>query len=288
MANLKIIKKRISAVSSTKKLTRAMKMIAAARLKKAQNAAVSARGYNNELKRILTEIIEKGGSLNHPLLQIREENNNVIDLFVFTSDKGLCGSFNERVLKEVNKFVESKRAEGTNVVIKVFGKKGSSSLKKRDVEIEKDFINIPDDVALQTASFEVKAYIDKFKSGATKEVYIVYNSFKNVGSAEVTFSRLLPAALPNIEDKYGVDYIYEPNREGVIGWLVAEIVKTNMYQAYLESRASELAARMVAMEMATKNAESLISLLTMQFNRARQAAITKELMDIVGGAEAMK
>lgn len=283
MANLKAIKRRISAVGNTKKLTRAMKMIAAARLKRAQTKALEARLYNTELNRLLNELIKKGAKVDHPFFTGTNEQGKS-DIVVFSSDRGMCGAFNEGLLKKT----ASHCAEKENFSFVVFGKKGRDYLKKSKFDIQKEFVGLSSEKIDAALSDVLKYLEERYLNGITGSVVVVYNRFKLSGGQDVSFMPLLPLKPPMVSAEYAIDYIYEPQREKVVEWLIGEIIRSNIYQAYLESSASELAARMVAMDAATRNAEELIGSLTMKFNRERQANITRELIDIVGGAEALK
>lgn len=287
MATLKQIRKRISAVKSTKKLTRAMRMIAALRLRKAQGRVLEARLFNSEITRLLSELIKRDAVFKHPLVTEQTDKKEITDVIVFSSDRGLCGTFNEGLLSTVKDYITQKRRLGEKVCCFVFGKKGRDFFRMHNLPFEKEFIHVSEANAEMILNAEIAMCRERFLSGATDKVVIVFNKFKGVGSFEPVIKRVIPATPPDLEPEYCIDYIYEPSRAGVLNWLVMQMIRSNIYQAYLESSAAEIAARMVAMDKATRNAEELIDGLTMQFNRARQSSITKELIDIVGGAEAL-
>lgn len=279
MATLKAIRKRIASTGSTKKLTYAMKMIAASHMRKSQQRVISARVFNKENARILRELIKRAVNTKIPLLNEHEQKTGAVDLFVITSDRGLCGIFNENLLKRTLKFMDEEKEEGINFNLYVFGRKGRDFFRKNNIKIEK---------ACETINDEISLCIDRYLKNEIDGAYITFNRFKNVGSSELSIQRLLPASPPEVQPEYCVDYIYEPNQPAVLDHVINNMIKSNFMLAHLESTAAELSARMVAMDKATKNAEDLIAKLTQQYNKARQASITNELIDIVGGAEALK
>lgn len=291
MATLKSIKRRISAVGNTKKLTRAMKMIAAARLRRAQTRALEARLFNKEINRLLAEMVKHGAKLAHPLIDSSKGEKEVplvMDLIVFTSDRGLCGAFNEGLLKKTVNFIREKEKDGYSVQCTVFGRKGRDFLKREKCKIAREFVHLSGSEIRNVLNAEVLLVTERYLNAETAVAVIVFNRFNLGGGQDTSFQTLLPVTPPQMEPEYCIDYIYEPQATGVLQWLIDQIIKSNLFQAYLESSAGELAARMVAMDMATRNAEELTNILTMKYNRERQAAITRELMDIVGGAEALK
>ncbi len=285
MATLKTIRKRISAVKSIEKLTRAMKMVAAARLFKAQRRVIEARTFSAETERILNNILKRGAEVSDPLLQ-PHETKAAIDLVVFTSDKGLCGTFNESLLKKVAGFMAEK--DGANVSLFVIGKKGVSFFNRKKIRVMSEFTMVQDGELQTVLTNTMDSLIERYLSGESDEAVLAYNSFEGIGRFKPTFKTLLPISLSGAEREYGVDYIYEPEVNGVAQWLIRKRLTSSFYLASLESQASELTARMVAMENATKNANDLIQVLTTKYNRARQYAITRELIDIIGGVEALK
>lgn len=286
MATFKSIRKRITAVKGTQKLTRAMKMVAAARLFRAQRRVVEARAFSVEAERVLNNILKRGAELDDPILIPRAEKPAAIDLVLFTSDRGLCGMFNEALLKEAAYFMAEKN--GVNVNLFVFGKKGASFFNRKKIQMLSEFSLAGDKDIQNILANTMDSLTERFLSGQSDEAIIAYNSFEGVGNFRPTYKRLLPVSPAAAEYEHGVDYIYEPASSDVAKWLIRNSLMSNFYLAHLESQASELAARMVAMEKATKNADDMIKLLTMKYNRARQYAITKELIDIIGGAEAIK
>lgn len=285
MATLKTIRKRISAVKSTEKLTRAMKMVAAARLFKAQRRVIEARAFSTETERILNDILKRWGQIGDPLLQPHEKNT-AIDLVIFTSDKGLCGTFNEAILKETAYFMAEKN--GVNVSLFVLGKKGVSFFNRKKIKPMSEFTMVQDGELQNILTNTMDSLIERYLSGESDEAILAYNSYEGIGRFKPIFKTLLPISFSDAGREYGVDHIYEPALSDVAQWLIRKRLMNSFYLASLESQASELTARMIAMENATRNANDLIQALTTKYNRARQYAITRELIDIIGGVEALK
>lgn len=288
MATLKAIKKRIGATKGTKKLTRAMKMIAASRLRKVQSKVIEARIFQGEVERILIEMIKRGVKVDHPLILNPSEGAKEIALIIFTSDRGMCGTYNENLLKEVSKYIKERSAEGLSVSCYIFGKKGRDFFKRSELDSTKQMIGLTESSAKDFLNSDIAQFSEKYSEGAIKEVVLAFNGFKSAGSSKITFKRLIPAAPPGVDYQHTVDYIYEPARAEILEWLIKEFIKSNFYQAYLESFASEQFSRMTAMDKATKNAEDMINGLTLQMNKVRQGIITRDLIDIVGSANAIK
>lgn len=282
MATLKSIRKRISAVNSTKKLTRAMKMIAAARLRQVEREATEARAFVSEAGRLLIDIAKRQDKLSSPLIGEREEIK-AIELFLFTSDRGLCGLFNEDILTAAEEFVGSTG----NIVFTTFGKKGRDFARDRGWSIRREFMHLSNSAAREVLKREAEEAVERYRSGHVDKIVLAYTNFRSLGTRQVITVPLLPICVPESRE-YCTDYIYEPNLDKILDWISREVVTANLVHAYLESTAAELAARLMAMNLATKNAENMIDALTAHYNRARQAAITRELIDIVTGAEALK
>ncbi|PIR18158.1 MAG: ATP synthase F1 subunit gamma [Deltaproteobacteria bacterium CG11_big_fil_rev_8_21_14_0_20_49_13] len=275
MATLKSIRKRIISTQSTKKLTHAMKMIASSRMRKAQQRVCTARAYNKELRRILLEIVKEQKEISSFLLNPQEDEKGIVNIFVISSDRGLCGTFNEHLLKKVRATLDKRYR------IFVIGKKGRDFFRRNGIEIEKV-------CAQPDLSKEMNLAIERYRKGEIDEAYIAYNKFQSLGSIEPSIERILPVDLGDFMPVLSVDHICEPGAEEVIERAIKRTMETGFLLAYLESSAAELSARMIAMEMATKNADDLIISLTQVYNKARQATITRDLIDIVGGAEALK
>lgn len=289
MASLKSIRKRITSVKNTQKITRAMKMVAAAKLRRAQGAVVSARPYSSGLKNLILSVAARLDSASHPLMTPRENAKKAVFL-IFTSNRGLCGGFNSNLLRKLDTWFKTDGARYESIEIKVIGKKGRDYYRTRKREPSDVFVSFADKMefvdALDISSKAMQSFID----GDVDDYFIVYNQFKSALVQEVQIEKLLPLALEtkSEESLSQVDFIYEPDKPEILDYLVPKYVATQVFRAHLESVASELGARMTAMESATKNAKEMIGLLTLQYNRARQAAITTELMDIVNGAESIK
>ncbi len=288
MPSLKTYRTRIKSVKSTQKITRAMKLVSAAKLRRAQMAALSHREYAGGLGRIVTEMAKRTEKRDHPLLRQPETGVDVVILV--TSDRGLCGGFNGNLCRRLDSRLKSGESGiDTGGFQMVFvGRKGQEFFKawgwKEAVG------NTPIQPTSASAAKQVESFVvEGFTSGKFRSVTLAFNKFKSAISQEITFQQLLPV---KVDVEAGAplpaDFIYEPGREEILEKLLPRYVASNIQQAILESVASEHAARMTAMERATKNCSEAISSLTLQMNRARQALITKELMEIIGGAESLK
>ncbi|MBN1140531.1 MAG: ATP synthase F1 subunit gamma [Deltaproteobacteria bacterium] len=289
MPSLKVIKKRISSVKSTQQITKAMKMVSAAKLRKAQQAVLATRPYAKKMDAIIANLVAKVPDLSHPLLKERPRERALV--LLITGDRGLCGGFNTNISKAVERFVRDNPENFQQIDVAVIGRKGNDYLKRRPgVNIVKVYENITGEVNYQTASLLGTEYAAAFTEEKYDVVYLYYNEFKSVISQVITKLQLLPVVTPKAEEELftGVDYIFEPSAQEVLGQLLAKNVEVQIFRAILESRASEFGARMTSMDSATKNASEMIGKLTLMYNRARQAAITKELMEIISGAEAIK
>ena len=289
MANLKIIKKRIGSVKSTQKITRAMKMVAAARLRKAQQQILELRPYALKTLDVLSGVAARAGEDEdvHPLLARRKPKH--VKLVVLTSDRGLAGAFNSSINKTAFKFWKELEAEGSEVTFAVIGRKGRDFLKRRGANIDKEFTGVFEDLSVDRAGEIGRYIVDSYTRKDLDLCYLVYNEFKSAIAQDVVVEALLPITpQETAEDETAVDFIYEPNKKGLLDRLLPMYVEIEVFRALLESVASEHGARMTAMEAATKNAKDMIAKLTLQYNRARQAAITTELMEIISGAEALK
>jgi F-type H+-transporting ATPase subunit gamma len=289
MPSLKAVRTRIASVKSTQKITGAMKMVAAAKLRRAQDAIIAARPYANGMTDIMAGVAARVGGDAHPLLTKREPKR--IALLVITSDRGLCGGFNANVCRAAQRYALEKKdtGEASEVHFEVVGRKGRDYMKRRKMNVTRDLPGAAGDSAIDRAKELAASLIDDFIAGRVDAVLLVYNQFRSIASQKVTVEPLLPvAASPVATDGSQTDFLYEPGQAEILDWILPLYVETQIHRALLESVASEFGARMTAMENATKNASEMIGKLTLQYNRARQAAITKELMEIVGGAEALK
>lgn len=287
MASLKSIKKRIVSVKNTRQITKAMKMVSAAKLRRAQENVVAARPYAKKLGEVLQSLATSLEGDLHPLLEKREAKKLL--LIVLTSDRGLCGGFNTNLCKAADRFIKEKTDSYEQINIMTVGRKGFEYLRSR-YTVYKNFANVLAKPNYQTAAMLGQEVIDGFVAGEYDQVDLLYNSFRTVMTQDITFQQLLPVEPENevLADETPIDFIYEPS----VGMLLAEILPKNIevqiFKSMLETVAGEHGARMTAMDSASKNANEMIGKLTLQYNRARQAAITTELMEIISGSESIK
>jgi F-type H+-transporting ATPase subunit gamma len=301
VANLKAIRKRISSVKSTQKITRAMKMVAGARLARAQQRILALRPYavktGEMLREVTTALAESGSSeAEHPLLARREENRAL--LLVVTSDRGLCGAFNSNILRAAERLWREKEAAGIEVKLATIGRKGRDYFLRRSGPFHHVFSGVWDRLDLEQARSVARTALRPFLAGEVDAIYLVYNEFKSAMSQRVVAEPLFPLQAPEAEKGAHADeqadteerpqFLFEPDKGPLLERLVPMYVEITILRALFESMASELGARMAAMDSATKNATEMIAKLTLDYNRARQAAITTELMEIIGGAEALR
>ena len=288
MASLKEVKSRILSVNSTQQITKAMKMVAAAKLRRAQDRVIQLRPYSDKLRTILNNLSSSSGS-NSKLLEERKINK--VLLIIVGSDRGLCGSFNSSVIKYTNQLIESnykKHYENKKLTILPIGKKMFDHYKKRNFLILDKFWSI-----LKKSSYDDVAGISNFLMNEFilenyDKIDIIFNEFKNVAVQNTMTSTFLPVNEENDdEDKNDTNYIFEPNQKDILNKLIPKALTANLFKTILESNASEQGARMTAMSQATDNATELLKELKLSYNRSRQAAITKEILEIVGGAEAL-
>jgi F-type H+-transporting ATPase subunit gamma len=292
MPSLKAIRKRISSVKNTQKITRAMKLVSAAKLRRAQDAIVAARPYVRSLERVVAELSEKAGRDSHPLLKEREGKK--ASILMLTSDRGQAGAFNANIIRRVQSFTASELSGYRDVSLRIVGRKGNDYFKRRDVAIT-SYDPAPTSLSALAFSHDLSNRVaEDFLDERTDRVFLVYNEFKSAMSQGVVVKQLLPidpqrpTGLEGDDEAFGGDYLYEPSKEELLKHLMPLYIQIGIYNAALESIASEFGARMTAMENATRNAGEMIGKLTLQYNRARQAAITKELLEIISGAEALK
>jgi F-type H+-transporting ATPase subunit gamma len=300
--SLKAIRKRIVSVKSTQKITRAMKMVAGARLNRAQQRITELRPYAVKTQEVLAELTQRALQTQeqsatdgeviasdaelHPLLVKREEKR--VMLIVMTSDRGLCGAFNANINKRAEREWKTRTENGQEVSLVVIGRKGRDYLTRRGAEITY-LPGIWEGLSHDTAKVVGERVLPAFLRKEVDAIYIVYNEFKSAMSQFVACERLLPVPpVPNTDDMDSADFLFEPDRGTLLEVLAPMYVDISLLRALFESMASELGARMTAMDSATKNASEMIESLTLQYNKARQAAITKELMEIIGGSEAIK
>lgn len=293
--NKKAILRRRRAVEATRKITRAMKLVAAAKLRRAQERALAARPYARELARLLERLVASGAGASNPLLRPRESVSPQVAYVVITADRGLAGSYNVNILRAAQ---TAMRQEVRPVQLVTIGRKGRDFFVKRGFRPLREWVGIGEEARWSLAQEMVRELIDLYLKGEVDEVRILYTEFINAVQQRPREIVLLPVRAGNAPAPSapagtpaaasGPEYFYEPDPEYVLGQLVPRYVETVFFQALLEAKASEHGARMTAMGNATDNATELIARLTLQFNRARQAAITKEIAEIVGGAEALK
>jgi F-type H+-transporting ATPase subunit gamma len=287
--SLKAIRKRIGSVKNTQKITRAMKLVAAARLRRAQEAIIAARPYSIALERVVAELADRAGRDAHPLLA--ERTGRRAQVVVMTSDRGLAGSFNTQVLRRTEILLNDELADWDEVGLRLVGRKGNEYFKRRDTDIT-SYAPSGQAGGPLTLSRELANFlVDDFLNEKVDRVYLIFSEFKSAMSQKPIVAQLLPIkprVLAEGEAERAGDFIYEPSKEELLAHLLPLYIQNGLYRAALESVASELGARMSAMDSATRNAGEMIGRLTLQYNRARQAAITKELLEIIGGAEALK
>lgn len=292
MATLKDIRNRISSTKNTRQITRAMKMVSAAKLRRAQDAILSSRPYAYRIYSIMLSLARREG-VEHPLLEVRPEKR--IRLVVLSGERGLCGAFNTNVIKATNRFLREKEAQGIEVSLDLLGKKAYDIYrKKRSIGTHHEGILLRPSYA--TIAPIAESILASYRGGEFDAIYLVYNEFKSAIQQTTTVERLIPVSKEVPDGVVGVlrhqeaatNYIYEPSERAILDELIPRHFRMQIFRAVLESVASEHGARMSAMENATKNASEMIESLTLDYNKARQAAITKELMEIVGGVEAMR
>jgi F-type H+-transporting ATPase subunit gamma len=292
MASLKEVRNRISSVNSTMQITKAMKMVAAAKLRRAQEKITQLRPYSQKLNELIAQVSENTEIGNSsPFTQVREVNKVLIVLV--TSDRGLCGAFNTNVIKAANTYIAenyaSQSAQG-NVTIFSLGKKGSDFFERRGAVVDNSYTDIFGRLSFDTAKAAAEEIMEAFAVGTFDEVVLVYNEFKNVATQIIKTEKMLPLVNEDKEQatSSNIDYIFEPSEEEILLDLIPKAIKLQLFKAVLDSNASEHGARMTAMDKATDNGGEMLKALKIEYNRSRQAAITTEILEIVGGAEALK
>jgi len=285
MANLKSIRKRITSVKNTRQITKAMKMVSAAKLRRAQDKVLAARPYAEKLEEVLVRLSSSGGATDHPLA-LKEKSEKAL-LIVVSSDRGLCGGFNANICKAAEAFIRENSSRYTEISLLTIGRKGYEFLRKR-AAIRKNYSNILSTLSYQEASLIGQELIAGYLADEYDVVYLLYNAFKSVMSQDITLKQLLPIEPPQgPAEEFSPEAIYEPSKEELLAELFPKNIEVQLFHAMLESIASEHGARMTAMDSASKNASEMIAKLTLQYNRARQAVITTELMEIISGAESI-
>ena len=282
MANLKDIRDRIKSVKSIQQVTSAMRMVAAAKLRRAQERMEQARPYEQRLQEVINNLLPDVNQDMLDLLQVREVKR--VGYLIVTSDRGLAGAFNNNVIKKVESEIEEIGKKNTDLFC--IGRKGRDHFKKRDYSVVLEYVEFWNELDFPHAVTFGESIISHFLSGQVDEIRVVYNWFKNLGMQELRVEKLLPLYYEGDKNHFG-DHIYEPSKKEIVESLIPRHLNVEMWKYLLESFASEMAARMVAMENATENAGEMIRSLQLQFNKARQASITTEMLEIVGGAEAL-
>jgi F-type H+-transporting ATPase subunit gamma len=288
MATLRDIKRRIKAVTSTRQITKAMKMVSASKLKRVQGRMLEMRPYASKMDEVIKSLAAGADKESSPLLIERPRKN--VEVLVLTSDRGLCSAFNTNVMKLATKVVAEFRAQGVeNVHISSVGKKAADFYRRRGIKLKNSWTGFSGHVSYENAKRVATAMIEGYVSGEVDEVVVIYNKFKNVVQQIPTSVKFLPASIEagDAPDEGG-DFIYEPAEDVLLEFLLPKNTEIQVFSARLESQTSEEAARMAAMENATKSSTEMIDKLSLKYNKARQAGITADLMDIVGGVEALK
>ena len=285
MATLRDIKKRIFSVKSTQKITKAMKLVAASKFRRAQERILAARPYATKMDALMGSLVGRTGDETHPLLARRDTGRK--RLVIITADKGLCGAFNSNILRESLRFLRG--AAEASVTLVVVGKKARDFYRRRQFTVKTEMLGFFDRLAYSHAQELAGGLMQEYLAEELDEVHLMYNEFRSVAVQRPVRQQLLPIEAESEGDAGPQEeYLYEPGPEAILDSLLPRHVTTQVFRALMESVAGEYGARMTAMESATKNAREMINLLTIQYNKARQERITKELLDIVGGAEALR
>ena len=284
MANLKSLQERIKSVSSIQQVTKAMKMVAAAKVKKAQDKMEISRPYSKNTQDMICRILPQVSNDNIALVSKRKVSKTA--LIIITSDRGFAGSFNSSVIRLAEKEIEKLGKD--KVQLFCLGKKSSEYFSKRNYNVVQSFYDFWKDMTFDTASDIAETFIAAFKNHEVDEVNVIYNRFKTLASQDLMMEKVLPIDFTENYNPKDYNYDYEPNKESIVKSLLPKHLKVQMWQQMLESYSSEEAARMIAMDNATENAKEIIKELKLEFNKARQAAITTEMLEIVSGAEALK
>lgn len=292
MATLKQIRHRLASVRNTQKITRAMKLVATAKLRRAQENMTRAKPYAKRIRQVIWDVSERTGHESHPLLEVREEKKAL--MIVITSDRGMCGAFNSNINRRAERYLRSDDGGHEQVSLALIGRKGRDYFRRRPYVIDKEYMEVLSSPSYGIVSMIGREIIARYLDGGLDAVYIVYNEFKSAISQKVVVERLLPIVPDRELDEgtdarlEGIEFAYEPSRSAILDSVLPLYVTVRLYFAVLESLAAEMGARMTAMESATKNAGELLNRLTLQYNKARQAIITTEMLEIVSGAEALK
>ena len=283
MANLKNLSERIKSVTSIQQVTKAMKMVAAAKVKKAQDKMEISRPYARNTQELICRILPQISSTDISLVEKRNVNN--IGIIIVTSDRGFAGSFNSSVIRLAEKEIE--KIGKDKVQLFCLGKKASEYFSKRDYNVKETFFDFWKDMSYDTSSEISKTFISAFENQDIDEVHVIYNRFRTLASQDLIMEKVLPVDFSVDYNITNYNYDYEPGQKEIVSTLIPKHINVQMWQQLLESYSSEEAARMIAMDNATENAKEIIKELKLEFNKARQAAITTEMLEIVGGAEAL-
>ena len=295
MASLRAIRTRIRSVRNTQKITKAMKMVSAAKLRRAQDAVVRARPYAQLIDEMLAQLSRARAEADlppHALMAVRPPRR--VELVLMTSDRGLCGGFNSNIIRRGQRFLYEEGSSFERIQFSTVGRRGRDFARKRGIETRKDYVGFFGRLRFTMAKQVADDLIVEYRERKLDAVFLLYNQFRSAMSQAITLTQLLPIVAPPSEKTPGEggfitpEHLYEPSRPELLEHLIPRQLAMQIWRALLESEASEHGARMTAMDSATKNASEMISRLSLQYNRARQASITKELMEIVSGAEALK
>ena len=290
MPSLQSLRRKIAAVKNTQKITKAMKMVAAAKLKRSQDRILAARPYSHRLRDVIANLSRRVNRASHPLLQKRHGRS--MEILIVTSDRGLCGAFNANIIRKAVEFIRESEAANATITLSVVGLKGREYFRRRNWPIRQQWLGVFDRLTYEHGLEIGQDLIERYTQGTFDQLYVIYNEFKSAIQQRVIVEQFFPIeALDHRDetaDRLGGGYLYEPDEDELLKALLPKHFQTQAYRILLESAAAEHGARMAAMDGASRNAAELIKKLTLYYNKTRQAAITKELMDIVGGAEALK
>src|SRR5581483_5904546 len=298
MPSLQSLRRKIGAVKNTQKITKAMKMVAAAKLKRAQDRILAARPYGHQLRDVIRNLSRRVNRASHPLLQKRTGAR--VEIVVVTSDRGLCGAFNANIIRKAVEFIRQCEARGATVTLSLVGRKSRDFFRRRNWPIRQQWMGVFDPLTFEHALDIGQDLTEQFTLGTFDELYVIYNEFKSAIQQRVIVEKFFPidsidamasiglAATPADATPSGGSYLFEPDEDELLAALLPKHFQVQTFRVLLESSSAEQGARMAAMDGATRNAGELIKRLTLYYNKTRQAAITRELMDIVGGAEALR
>jgi F-type H+-transporting ATPase subunit gamma len=291
--SLRDIRKRIASVRSTQQITKAMKMVATAKLRRAQENILATRPYATKMFEVLSSLAARTSPDAHPLLYRREPKR--VEVVVFTSDRGLCGAFNMNLIQRAEKFLQEEKARTEELALSFIGRKGRDYFRKRNVKMRREYVNLFGKVDFPLAARIGEDLVQSYIAEQVDAIYLLYSEFRSAIQQRIVLEKILPVTPRKAGEgeempkgPAAVEYIYEPSEVEILGKILPMYVEVQIFRALLESVASEFGARMTAMENATNNARDMIEKLTLMYNKARQASITKELIEIVSGAEALK